>query len=398
MHYKNLDIFCHVIDNFGDVGIAYRFAKELKLACLSCDVRLFVSDLGPLKSILPVIDSLQTVQEHEGIVFVDSTKLDNILVDALGTADVLVEAMGCEIPEAVMKKAEQRDTLIINLEYLSAEKWITEYHMKPSLLPQPALKKYFYMPGFTPESGGIIIDSRVEKSRQSLSDDRIKYLNNHLKCFGVSLTDTKDALFGSIFTYARGFDTFLSDIGEIDKNIYLFIFGQKSRESMIQSLHRAQAAVISDAHYTLKNIHVLIMPFLPQTVYDQFLCLTDFNFVRGEDSFVRAILSGKPFIWNAYLQENIYHRVKVEAFLEVFINYFNDDIAFKHYSELLLEFNQAAEEHPVQTTLERYDNFFEDLNKINHATREMSYFIRLNCDLVKKFTSFLNQIQMGMVQ
>ena len=167
---------------------------------------------------------------------------------------------------------------------------------------------------------------------------------------------------------------------------------------MIQSLHRAQAVIMSDAHYTLKNIHVLIMPFLPQTVYDQFLCLTDFNIVRGEDSFVRAILSGKPFIWNAYLQENIYHRVKVEAFLEVFKNYFNDDIAFKHYSELLLEFNQAAEEQPVQTTRERYDNFFEDLNKINHATREMSYFIRFNCDLVKKFTGFLNQIQMEMVQ
>ena len=214
MHYKSIDIFCHIIDNFGDVGIAYRFAKEFKLAHLSCDVRLFVSDLRPLKSILPVIDSLQTVQEHEGIVFVDSTKLDNILVDALGTADVLVEAMGCEIPEAVMKKAEQRDTLIINLEYLSAEKWIKEYHRKPSLLPQARLKKYFYMPGFTPESGGVIIDSQVEKSRQSLSDDRIKHLNSHLKNFGISLTDTKDALFGSIFTYARGFDTFLSDIGE----------------------------------------------------------------------------------------------------------------------------------------------------------------------------------------
>ena len=135
-----------------------------------------------------------------------------------------------------------------------------------------------------------------------------------------------------------------------------------------------------------------MMPFLPQTLYDQLLCITDFNFVRGEDSFVRAILSGKPFIWNAYLQENIYHRVKVEAFLEVFRNYFDDAAVFKHYRELLLEFNQASAEESIQTTHERYGHFFTDLNKINHATREMSYFIKLNCDLVKKFTDLLTRI------
>jgi uncharacterized repeat protein (TIGR03837 family) len=392
MQYKSIDIFCRVIDNFGDVGIAYRFAKELKLAHSSCAIRLFVSDLGPLKSILPVIDPLQTVQEHDSIVYVNSTKLNTALIAELGTADVLIEAMGCEIPEAVIQKAQQRNILIINLEYLSAEKWVKEYHLKPSLLPQPTLKKYFYMPGFTPESGGVIIDSQVEQVRQNLSDNRIEHLNSHLRNFGIVLTHTKDSLFGSIFTYVRGFDTLLSDIGNIDKNVYLFIFGHKSRESMTKALNRARVASLSEDHYLVKNTHVLMMPFLPQTLYDQLLCITDFNFVRGEDSFVRAILSGKPFIWNAYLQENIYHRVKVEAFLEVFRNYFDDAAVFKHYRELLLEFNQASAEESIQTTHERYGHFFTDLNKINHATREMSYFIKLNCDLVKKFTDLLTRI------
>ena len=398
MHFKSIDIFCRVIDNFGDVGIAYRFAKEFKLAHSLCAIRLFVSDLEPLKSIYPILNPLQTVQEHDGIVYVNSTKLDNVLIAELGTADVLIETMGCEIPEAFMHKAQQCNTLIVNLEYLSAEKWVKEYHMKPSLLPQPTLKKYFYMPGFTLESGGVIIDSQVEQMRQDLSDNRIKHLNSHLKNFGIALTDTKNSLFGSIFTYVRGFDTFLSDLGKIDKNVYLFIFGQKSMESMVKSLNRAQVVSLSDDHYTLKNINVLMMPFLPQNLYDQFLFITDFNIVRGEDSFVRAILSGKPFIWNAYLQDNIYHRVKVKAFLEEFKNYFDDTTVFKHYSELLLEFNQAAAEQPIQTTQERYGHFFSDLNKINLATGEMSYFIRSNCDLVKKFTGFLNQIQMEIIQ
>jgi uncharacterized repeat protein (TIGR03837 family) len=398
MQYKSIDIFCRIIDNFGDVGIAYRFAKELKLAQPACAIRLFVSDLGPLKSVHPVIDPLQTIQEHDGVVYVNSTKIDPVLISELGTADVLVEAMGCEIPEEVLQKARQRNTLIVNLEYLSAEKWIKEYHMKPSLLPQPTLKKYFYMPGFTLESGGVIINSQVERIRQSLSDNRIKHLNSRLKKFGIALTDTNDSLFGSIFTYVRGFDTLLSDLRKINKNVYLFIFGRKSRESIIQSLNRARVTSLSEDHYLVKNTHVLMTAFLPQTLYDQLLCITDFNFVRGEDSFVRAILSGKPFIWNAYLQENIYHRVKVEAFLEVFKNYFDDTAVFKHYSELLLEFNQAAAEQPVQTTHERYGHFFSDLNKINLATGEMSYFIRENCNLVKKFTGFLNQIQMETIQ
>jgi hypothetical protein len=157
-------------------------------------------------------------------------------------------------------------------------------------------------------------------------------------------------------------------------------------------LHRFGAQELQNGYFRLKNIHVLFMPFLPQSQYDRLLCLTDFNLVRGEDSFAHAIVSGKPFIWNAYLQENVYHRVKVAAFLDEFKQYFDDFSVFKHYSELVMEFNQAASETPLQTTHEDYSRFFSDLNKIEHATRKMSYFIRLNCDLVKKFTSFLYQI------
>ena len=392
MHFTKVDIFCRVIDNFGDVGVVYRFAKEFKYANPLCRVRLFVSDLKPLASVLPPIDPAKTMQEIGTIEYIDSSALDSSKVNELGVAEVLIETFGCDIPELVMRVAEKQPTLIINLEYLSAEKWAFGYHLKQSLLGQPLLKKYFFMPGITENSGGVIIDTQVEQAREDLRRNRPKHLNSYLKILNVSTVYDDQALFGSIFTYIRGFDTLLTHLQDLKKQVYLFVFGDKSHESMLNSLHHLGGQALKDGYYRLKNIHALFMPFLAQTKYDRLLCLTDFNLVRGEDSFVRALLSKKPFIWNAYIQENSYQHVKVSAFLDVFKTYFEDARVFKHYSDLVLEFNQAASETPLQTTHEDYGRFFSDLNKIEHATRKMSYFIRLNCDLVKKFTSFLNQI------
>ena len=46
------------------------------------------------------------------------------------------------------------------------------------------------------------------------------------------------------------------------------------------------------------------------------MALSDLLFVRGEDSLARAVQLGKPFLWQAYRQENDYQLVKVEAFLK----------------------------------------------------------------------------------
>jgi uncharacterized repeat protein (TIGR03837 family) len=59
------------------------------------------------------------------------------------------------------------------------------------------------------------------------------------------------------------------------------------------------------------------VPRLPQERFDEILWLSDANFVRGEDSFVRAIWAGKPMIWNIYPQAEQAHRPKLEAFLSL---------------------------------------------------------------------------------
>jgi len=131
------------------------------------------------------------------------------------------------------------------------------------------------------------------------------------------------------------------------------------------------------------------MPFITQPRYDALLCCADFNIVRGEESLVRAILAAKPFIWNAYLQSDKYQKVKVEALLSSMEKYFGDKEVFFNYRDLLVSFNDAETESPIQATGEQYRYFFSNLTKIEHATREMSYFLARNCDLVKRFSEFI---------
>ena len=58
------------------------------------------------------------------------------------------------------------------------------------------------------------------------------------------------------------------------------------------------------------------MPFVAQDDYDRLLWSCDLNFVRGEDSFVRAQWAAKPMIWQIYPQSDNAHRAKLDAFLD----------------------------------------------------------------------------------
>jgi len=139
----SIDIFCHVIDNFGDAGVVYRFAKEFKKMNPQCNTRVFIDDLKTLHSIVPQINASESVQHFEEITFIDSSSLTSQDVEKLGVADILVEAFACYIPEPVMDVAVFKSKIIINLEYLSAEDWVEGYHLKESLLNKGTAKNSF---------------------------------------------------------------------------------------------------------------------------------------------------------------------------------------------------------------------------------------------------------------
>jgi uncharacterized repeat protein (TIGR03837 family) len=392
MRFSSIDIFCRVIDNYGDVGVTYRFAKECKLARPECRLRVFIDDMHPLLDMAPGFDPTKTVQEIDGIVFYAWDTITESLIERIGTGDILVEAFACYIPDAVLDVAARRPTIIINLEYFSAEKWIEGYHLKESLMGRGELKKYFFMPGLTKESGGVIIDTRMELARARRIHDRMFFFRELLEQNNLRLSQGATPLFGTVFTYMRGFDTLLEDVQTVNNEIYLFVFGKKSAEGMLRTLERKKTEMLNSRFSHYGNAHIILMPFLSQQYYDELLCACDFNIVRGEDSLVRAVLTGKPLLWQAYIQDNNYQLVKVKAFIENFRQYVDDDEVFGHYRETLMQFNTLQSEEPFQTTSERYDRFFQDLNKIERATGKMSYFIRENCNLVKNFLLFLNSL------
>jgi uncharacterized repeat protein (TIGR03837 family) len=381
MNFTSLDIFCHVIDNFGDAGVVYRFAREVKKSRPLCRVRVFIDDLALLQEILAEIDPNLPTQELESIEYIDTTRLDDILLVHLGTADVLMEAFGCDIPAIVLDAANRRGAIIINLEYLSAEAWVADYHLKESLTGRAGLRKYFYMPGFTSDTGGVIIDTDVE---HQINRDTFRQ-------FVPAIAD--DALIGTVFTYQRGFDTLLADLLSLDREVVLLVFGAKSHSGMIQSLQRISANQSAPAHWDLANIHITMMPMVSQSHYDRLLAAADFNLVRGEDSLVRAILAGKPFLWQAYIQAERYQLVKVRALMTAMAQYFDDADVFSHYQDLSLPYNDLASEGVTQSTDESYRLFFGNLKKIEHSIVKMRYFIVCNCNLVAKFTDFIDRLQ-----
>jgi uncharacterized repeat protein (TIGR03837 family) len=64
-----------------------------------------------------------------------------------------------------------------------------------------------------------------------------------------------------------------------------------------------------------REVEVFTIPFLAQDRYDQLLWACDVNFVRGEDSFVRAQWAARPFAWHIYPTDDGAHWIKMAAFL-----------------------------------------------------------------------------------
>lgn len=390
MQYKSIDIFCHVVDNFGDIGFVYRFAREFKQAFPAVQIRVFVDDLQTFKEICSAIDPNRFSQYHANIEYIDSTKLSIAYINHMAIADVLIESFACFIPEPILKKADSRGRILINLEHLSAEAWVEEYHTLTSLIPYQHLKKYFYMPGFTRKTGGVLTDQRIERVRRSIAPHRTACIRGVLKKYAVTIDE--HTLTGTIFSYLHGFDTLLSELAALEKQTVLLVFGTKSSESMIAAIEHLGGHVITPEQYQYQQIAIIVLPLMPQARYDTLLCCVDFNIVRGEDSLVRALMAGRPFIWHAYLQEERYQLVKVAALLKQFEPYFEKQEIFISYSDLCMAFNDTPDENKQQCSGEHYSLFFKNLLKIEHATEAMSYFTTRNCPMIKKFARFLEQL------
>ncbi|HSN22296.1 MAG TPA: elongation factor P maturation arginine rhamnosyltransferase EarP [Usitatibacter sp.] len=305
------DLFCRVVDNFGDVGVSWRLARQLALEH-GKRVRLWLDDLTVLGKLRPEVDPRYDLQTLEGVLV--ARLFEPFVVDEV--ADVVVETFGCDPPESYVLAMAERAVKPrwINLEYLSAEQWVEGSHALPSPNPRLPLVKHFFFPGFTRRTGGLLRECDLLARRDAFRADR-----EAQAAFWRSLVGRippAGALKVSLFAYAGApFEALRLAIATYPGPVWL-IAPEGAAATALASREAPPGARRNGADGgTRREIEVFRVPFLPQDRYDILLWACDVNFVRGEDSFVRAQWAARPFVWHIYPQEQGAHWVKLAAFL-----------------------------------------------------------------------------------
>jgi uncharacterized repeat protein (TIGR03837 family) len=260
-------IFCRVVDNHGDAGVCLRLARELHARGET--VQLFIDDDR----------ALHWMGGLDGIALRPWPADD----DAPTLGEVLIEAFGCELPPGVQGSwARQPGRAWINLEYLSAEPYVERSHGLPSPVmsgPAAGCVKRFCYPGFTAATGGLLRER-------------------------------------------AGFPA-PGDFGRRpgERQLSLFCYPHAPLAALLQALGDAPTHLLVCGGIRLPEapaaVRITQLPWLSQHDYDRLLAACDLNLVRGEDSFVRAQLAGKPLLWNIYPQQDGAHAAKLDAFLQL---------------------------------------------------------------------------------
>lgn len=390
MKFSTLDLFCHVIDNYGDAGVALRFCRAFRLKHPDCTVRLFIDEMKALLEITTGLDAVCPSQDLDGITIINLQSLPAAEKSSIEPAEIIIEAFACHLPEWYLDKAYFRHCLIINLDYLSAESWTAGYHLKESLLPCGSAKKYFYMPGFTSTTGGILPNTRFTDDVVLRGAFPAAVAEQLLKT-GCRHNYQSFASIGTLFTYEKSFDALLNQLDTTFASSLLLCFGNKTHTGIYNTLKRlGQPQRADQSFFTYGRVSIALLPFFEQRTFDQLLYTTDYNIVRGEDSLTRAILAGRPFLWNAYLQDDKYQLVKVEALCSMISSYFETCDTFAAFKQIMFEFNDQQFDGSNEPSNENFNLFFENLKNFEHATLKLCYFMEHQCNLIEKISEFIN--------
>ena len=386
MKVNSIDIFCEIIDNFGDIGVVYRISKELKKIFQNVRIRIVLNRLEEFKAINKKVKDTD-YQEIDGLICV-TEKYVKENIETFGVSDVFIEAFGCNVPEEYVKAAKENSKLWINLEYLSGEKWIEDFHLCESLIDSKTLKKIFFMPGFSEKSGGVIIDSGFLERMKFGKENRDEVFKKYFKDF-----DLKDKFIGTVFSYEKNFENLLETLKNYEKETVLLLMGEKTQKSFSEILKKN---LTEDYGNIVKygKITMIYSDFFSQEEYEEIISASDFNFTRGEDSFVRGIILGKPFMWHIYLQEEKAHMDKIKAFTERFKESIKvseeEKNIIESYCNLLEDYNDR-DKNSLEKGKEDFRIFFEKFEEIDRICEKYSKFLLEKCNLVKKLYKYIQE-------
>lgn len=297
------DMFCQVVDNFGDIGVSWR------LACQLADehgmtVTLWVDDLTVAEKIFRAgHPKVQVKHWHAQSEFSE-------------VAPVVIETFSCGLPERY-QQAMSPATLWLNVDYLSAEDWVEGFHGRPS--PQAnGLVRYFIYPGFSAQTGGLLREKFLPALKLQAEQ------STQLAWQQLGLAASPNVINLSLFCYMHApIKGLLDSLAASSYPSRLIV-----SESVAAAVSQALELDVLDLGKSVQHgkCEIVVIPFLSQIDYDLLLALCDVNFVRGEDSWIRAIWAAKPILWLPYQQSENIHLQKLDAFLKHYLAPANDKV------------------------------------------------------------------------
>jgi len=304
------DLFCHVVDNLGDIGVTWRLARQL-VSEHQQQVRLFLDDFNAFARICPQAQPRAAQQTISGVQIVPWARQHQST-----PGDVVIEMFGCHLSDAFVAqiaKAQPRPVWL-NLEHLSAEPLVDQLHLKPS--PQPGgVQKFFYYPGFGDKTGGLLREADLIAQRDSwLMQPAARRIA--LRALGLP-PPPEHALTLLLFSYARErLDGWLHTLAASQRPIVLWVCPGPVMPAIDSWLDmQLQTGQVT----TRGSLTVAALPYVAQQRFDELLWAADLCIVRGEDSFVRAQWAAKPFVWHIYPQHDGAHLRKLDAFLDRYL-------------------------------------------------------------------------------
>ena len=312
-------MFCRVIDNYGDIGVCWRLAQQL-VGEHNLAVRLWVDDLAAFTAICHDIDPRRRTQTFAGIEIFRWQDPFDTAGETIEPGDLVIETFACHLPECFVEAMAHKPVppIWINLDYLSAEAWVSGYHTLPSPHPRLPLTKFFFFPGFDETTGGLLREHDLEAHRRQFLDSTAQR-TSFWRRLGLPMPENtrNTPLLISLFTYENpALPMLLKRLEQWAKShVPIDCLAPMTRtQTDIEAFlgHPIQAG----ACYRRGALKICTFSWIDQADYDRLLWLCDINFVRGEDSFVRAQWAARPLVWQIYPQSDHAHRSKLDAFLD----------------------------------------------------------------------------------
>lgn len=312
----SLDIFCDVIDNYGDAGVCLHLARTMSHKDFK--VRLFCNNMSVLERICNEHD-----YHNENLSFENWEHP----LEHYEAAICVINAFGCHFDKPTHDTLlNNPQALIIHLEYLSAEDWVEDCHSLPSFVD--GLTTHYFFPGFTSKTGGLNIDKELTDKciphlkelytkltcPQACNEAKTKSLSTNELCTKLN-ANAEATRFISLFGYKnKAVGNIVKNLADCGKHTHIKVFEGLSLDN-INALYQWDLNV-GQSQKVGNDLTIEAVDMVGHDKYDDILVSTDINLVRGEDSIVRAMHTGNPFLWHIYPQDEEAHIIKLKSFLE----------------------------------------------------------------------------------